>query len=417
MHAHAVPTAPAETMPKQRTGYLIWAFLASWLGGVFDGMDSTLMGMVMPVAIGDLTGLTTPGDVARIGSWITAIFLIGWTLGGFVFGWVGDRWGRLKAMLLSILLYSAFTGLAGLSHSWEQLALCRFLTGLGIGGELVSIATYLSEIWPARSKSLAIGALITSYQAGVFLAGLIQHSVPGWREVFFAGALPALLVLVFRLTLKESDQWEAHASETQPGLLPTLKLHQRNLLLGGLAFTGLLVAYWASLGWIPAWIQSMVGGKAVEERSTATMFQGAAAIIGCLTGGWLSGLWGRRRSIQVASLLGIASSLVLFGCNQTFTPWVYGGNALLGFSTGWAQAALYVYLPELFPTAIRAMATGICLNMGRVLTAVAVLLAGSLVQWFGGYATACMVFACFYLITFGVLFLTPETKNNYNYSS
>src|SRR5688572_6539819 len=105
------------------TRYHILVFAGCWLGGIFDGMDSTMMSVVMPVSIGELIGTTDKSQVRHIGAIVTSIFLLGWTLGGILFGWIGDKLGRVKSMIFSILLYAIFTGLAGLAQSWEILAL------------------------------------------------------------------------------------------------------------------------------------------------------------------------------------------------------------------------------------------------------------------------------------------------------
>jgi MFS family permease len=377
-----------------------WAFIACWLGGVFDGMDSSLMAVVLPKAIGQLIGSVEPAAITQTGSVVTAWFLLGWTLGGFLLGWVGDRYGRLKAMLVSILLYSLFTGLSGLVQDWPQLALCRFLTGLGIGGELVSIATYLAEVWPARSKTVAIGALLTSYQAGVFLAGGLHYLVPEWRQAFFVGAVPALFVVLFRLTLKESDQW-THAT-AQPAAVKQ-PLHWHGLGIGSLAFAGLLVGYWASLSWIPTWVQHLVTQShgPADARSLSMMGQGLAAVMGCLLGGWLCQRWGRVPTVVFSTVGCFVASTLLFQPWQPLMAWhdgLYGAIAGLGFFIGMAQATLYIYIPELFPTAVRSFSTGLCLNTGRLVTIGAVLLATTLVASLGGYAQACWAFSLFYLL-------------------
>jgi MFS family permease len=392
-----------------------WAFCACWLGGVFDGMDSSLMAVVLPKAIGQLIGSADPKAITHVGSMVTAWFLLGWTLGGFLLGWVGDRYGRLKAMLASILMYSLFTGLSGLSQQWEHLALCRFLTGLGIGGELVSIATYLTEIWPASSKTLAIGGLLTSYQAGVFLAGGLHYLVPDWRLAFFVGALPALFVVVFRLTLKESSQW-THATSAIPVSFRTSveqsRQYIRPLIVGSLAFTGLLVGYWASLSWIPTWVQSLVGSNGPQDaRSLSMMGQGLAAVVGCLVGGWLCQRWGRPQAVAFSTFGCFAASTWLFQPFQPLTVWhdgLYANIALLGFFIGMGQATLYVYIPELFPTAIRAFSTGLCLNTGRLLTIGAVLSATWVVAGLGGYAQACWAFSIAYLLGLCVWLQRPN---------
>jgi MFS family permease len=388
------------------TRYHWWAFLACWLGGVFDGMDSTLMSVVLPVAIGDLTGNPDPAAIAGTGSVVNCLFLLGWTVGGILFGWVGDRYGRLKSMMISILLYSLFTGLAGLSQDWTHLAACRFLTGLGIGGELVSIATFLTEVWPAASRAVAVAALITSYQAGVFLAGLLHFGVPDWRWTFGVGALPALLVVLLRLTLKESDRWEA-AHQQEPARLQD---HAKPLWIGALAFAGLLVGYWASLSWVPTWIHQLPGTPE-SARSLATMALAVGAVGGCLLAGPMCQTLGRRWTLMLSSVGCWGASVWLFGSHTQFSPAIYGHNALLGLATGLTQAALYVYLPELFPTRIRATATGFCLNAGRIVTAGAVLVSGVLVTALGGLGSAATAFALSYLVTVLAVLLGPETRH------
>ncbi len=397
--------------------YHIIVFLCCWLGGIFDGMDSSLMSVALPSAIGELTGSADKLVVSQIGSYVTAIFLIGWTFGGVLFGYIGDKLGRVKSMIFSILLYAAFTGLAGFAQNWPQLAFCRFLTGLGIGGELVSIATFLSEVWPERSRAIAVGALITSYQAGVFLAGSVNFLFHNWRHVFFVGALPAVLVIVLRLTLKESEKWmqHAHASlEEEKSLLKQLFAdhYTRNLIVGGLAFGGLLIGYWASLSWIPTWVQSLLSNNSdgSVERGVVTMWQGFAAIIGCTVSGFLCDSLGRKKTLLFGFLGCFFSSLLLFLSNKTFSGVIYFQTCILGFFIGLTQAGMYIYLPELFATKVRATGTGFCLNVGRIATVIAVFFVGSLVALFGGYAKAAIAFACAYLVGAVASLFGNETK-------
>jgi MFS family permease len=399
------------------TPYHALVFLGCWLGGVFDGMDSTLMSVVLPVAVGQLTGSTDKLVISHIGSMVGAVFLLGWMLGGILFGMVGDRLGRVRSMVLSILIYALFTGLAGFAHSWEHLAVCRFLTGLGIGGELVSIATFVAEVWPERTRAIAIGFLITSYQAGVFIAGSLNLFLHDWRQVFFAGTMPALLVVVLRLLLRESDRWvadrsrQAHAPSA--GRLAVLfqPVHRWSLVVGGVTFGGLLIGYWASLSWIPTWIQGLLGTAGTgNERAIATMYQGLAAILGCVAAGFMAEAWGRRWTILLSCLGCFAASAVLFLSNPVFSTAVYWESAGLGFFIGLAQAAIYLYLPELFPTRVRATGTGFCLNIGRLATAIAVLFVGGLVAWLGGYARAAFAFSVPYLIAAAAMVVAVETR-------
>jgi MFS family permease len=415
------------------TRYHWMVFIGCWMGGIFDGMDSTLMTVVGPKAIAELVGSTDKLVIGPVASYIGAVFLLGWMVGGVLFGIMGDRLGRVKSMIFSILLYALFTGLAGLAQDWHQLALCRFLTGLGIGGELVSISTFLAEVWPARSRAIAIGALITSYQAGVFIAGAINTAFHGWREAFWIGVLPAILVVFLRMALRESDRWvEAKERQRQAGqsVSPWGALfrreHLKPLLVGSLAFGGLLIGYWASLSWIPFWIQDLLhGGGTGSERGIATMYQGVAAMLGCSLAGVFADWIGRRATIALSSFGCFVVSALLFLSFTEFSPLIYGYAALLGFFIGMIQAVMYIYLPELFPTLVRASGTGFCLNLGRLVTAVSVFFVSDMIKLvtnrhlasvlFGNaalsaYGVAALLFAVFYLIGVIAAMLGEETR-------
>ncbi|MCX8051798.1 MAG: MFS transporter [Chlorobi bacterium] len=403
------------TTSQRITRYHLLVFLGCWLGGMFDGMDSTLMTVVLPSAIGDLTGSMSPENVGHYGSLVGSMFLFGWMTGGIVMGMIGDRLGRVRSMIISISLYALFTGVAGLSQTWWQLGICRFLTGLGIGGELVSITTFLAEVWPERSRAVAIGVLITSYQAGVLIAGTIVKLVPFWRTVFFIGALPAVLTIFLRLALRESDRWiesKEHRGEDYRLLAELFsREHRRNVAVGATAFGALLIGYWASLSWIPAWIQTFfVPPDGSSQRALATMWQGLAAVVGCSIAGWLADRIGRVPTIALSFSGCFLASALLFLTNERFSSIIYAESALLGFFIGLAQAIMYVYLPELFPTRIRATAVGFCLNAGRLSTAVAVLFVGVIVQTLGGFAQSAMLFACAYLVAVAATFWARETK-------
>ena len=410
-------------------------FACCWLGGIFDGMDSTLMSVAGPKAIAELIGNSNPLAVGAVASTVGSVFLLGWMLGGVLFGLMGDKLGRVRSMIVSILLYALFTGLAGWAHNWPELAVCRFLTGLGIGGELVSISTFLTEVWPTRSRAVAIGALITSYQAGVLIAGTISAVCHGWRETFWIGALPAILVVFLRTALKESDRWiEAKERQQNQGTVKFShekqlfqRCHARSLALGGLAFGGLLIGYWASLSWIPFWIQSLLaGGGQGNERGIATMCQGLAAIAGCLLAGFAVDALGRRWTIALSSVACLLSSLLLFLLKREFSPDIYAYGALLGFFIGLNQAAMYIYLPELFPTLIRASGTGFCLNVGRLATVVSVFFMGDLMKWMAHvtpqipvgsllagispYGMAAALFSFAYLLTAAGVLASRETR-------
>jgi MFS family permease len=202
--------------------------------------------------------------------------------------------------------------------------------------------------------------------------------------------------------------------------------HAKSLIVGGIAFGGLLVGYWASLAWIPLWIQDLLQNTGTgQERGIATMYQGLAAVIGCGMAGFLSDWIGRRATIIGAALGCLLASGLLFLGNTAFSTAVYWEVALLGYFIGVMQSVMYIYLPELFPTLIRASATGFCLNVGRLTTAIAVFYVGDLIhivgqqelatRFFGNprlsdYGVAAFLFALAYLGSVGAAIFGSETQ-------
>jgi MFS family permease len=418
------------------TPYHALVFLGCWLGGLFDGLDSSLYIVVQADALGQLLHTTDRALISQAGSWVIAIFLMGWTLGGITFGYFSDRFGRVPAMVFSILIYALFTGACGLAQDPYQLAVFRFLTGFGIGGELVTITTMLTETWPHKSRAFAIGLLITSYQVGVFLAGLIpalayqmaSHlALPPWRLVFFIGVLPAIFAIILRQKLEEPELWleeqaklkQAAALSDAPAVSHEAQVFKRltdmalrkDLILGAVLFGALLVGYWASLAWIPTWIQDLLGTQGNgSEKSMATMWHGLAAVGGCCTAGLLAHFLGRK-TVLLGGFVGIiAATALLMLSNPVFSPAIYWQNALLGYMYGVVQATLYIYLPELFPTLIRATAVGVCLNTGRIVTVLAVLSVSTLVGLTGGYANTLLLFSLVFIPAFIATLFAKETK-------
>lgn len=382
--------------------------MACWAGGLFDGMDATLMAMTMPQALGELLGGADSAVTSQIAGWISSAFLMGWMLGGLGMGYLGDRIGRVKVMALSVALYALSTGLAGFAPNWQLLLLCRFLTGLGVGGELVAITTYLSEIWPERSRAVVVGALISCYSTGVFLAGALHFWVHDWRMLFWVGALPALLVVVLRLGLREPERWQAARTETRDAR-PDWRREWRGLLVGGAAYTSLLIGYWGTLAWVPSWVHALPGAP-LEAPSLVTVWNGMGSIVGCLLAGVLAQALGRRKAIVLGFVGAFGAAFWLFGGHAAFGREVYVATAMLGLCLGLTQAGLSVYLPELFPTVMRGSSVGLCLNLGRLVTAIAVLLVGPLVGVFGGYGPMALAFAAVFWVGVTAVCLGVETR-------
>ncbi len=176
------------------TGYQWLVLFVAWLGWVFDSMDSTIYAMVLQPALEELLraqtgGVVSPEAIGWYGGIIFAIFLIGWAVGGVLFGVLADRFGRTKTLIFTILIYAVFTGLAALSATWWQLALYRFLTAVGIGGEWAAGAALVAEVWPEEKRAQAAGILQSAWAVGFFIAALVNFLMrgSGWRPVFVVG--------------------------------------------------------------------------------------------------------------------------------------------------------------------------------------------------------------------------------------
>jgi MFS family permease len=193
-----------------------WILAAAALGWMFDAMDQRLFILARTPALRDLAPGTDPADLPTLAGWATALFIAGWATGGLVFGLVGDRFGRVRTMGLTILMYSVFTGLSGLARSWPEFAAYRFLCGMGIGGEYAAGVALVAEAMPARSRAFALGLVQAASSIGAMIgSGLSVLIGPqsrvggyaGWRVLFFFGVIPSVLLVLLRLRVPEPDRW------------------------------------------------------------------------------------------------------------------------------------------------------------------------------------------------------------------
>lgn len=384
-------------------------FALLWLGGAFAGMDANLINVVLPDI---LTQFEKEGSSSGnyFASFTISSFLFGWMVGGMVIGYIADKIGRVKACSISIAFYTLFTGFCAFAADPLTLIGCRFLSGLGVGGEMVAISILIGEHFKEKGRALATGALITSYQVGVFLSGAIVSLAGGWKEAFLWGGAPFLLVLINFWKLEESPDWKS--SKEKQEMPPNFwkNCPKQKLILGAVIFGSFLIGYWASLSWIPTWIYNLPESHVVAYvKEIATMTHGAFAVLGCSLAGFAVNVFGRIRIISITLLFGTIISLGMFFTHQTFSYLIFAEYGLLGGCIGLLQGSLYIYLAELFPTEIRGRGVGICLNAGRAVTALAVLFIGAVISFFGSYEKALSIFSLAYLIGFFAVLFAPET--------
>ncbi len=392
-------------------------FIAAFLGWMFDGLEMGIFPLVARPALQNLLGVE--GD-AQVGVWmgrITALFLIGAACGGLVFGWLGDRIGRVRAMIISVLAYSLFTGCCFFAASPAQLGVFRFLAALGMGGEWSLGVALVMECWPEKHRPILSGAIGAASNVGFVLIGLVgavfHVTRDSWRWVMLAGAAPALLTIFIACMVPESERWKAsvrHGAAKPFREILGAPLLKTTLLATAFAAIA-LVGTWGSVQWLPLWADQLSAGKDPGAKAVTQVLSGVGAIVGCFLGPWIGGRMGRRPAYFILCLVSLAACAVLFRTIGT-----YGAAFLtMTFVVGGVTAAFYgwlpLYLPELFPTRVRATGQGVCFNSGRVLAAVGALQMGALMKHYdGSYAKAGAAITLVYLLGLGLIWLAPETK-------
>jgi MFS family permease len=393
-------------------------------------MDSTIYALVLHPALHDLLHHQTGGAVSSeaigwYGGIIFSIFLIGWAVGGVLFGVAADRFGRTKTLVFTILIYAVFTGLAALSADWWHLALYRFLTALGIGGEWAAGAALVAEVWPEEKRAKAAGILQSAWAAGFLIAAVVNLLMreSGWRPMFVVGVAPALVALVVRLWVKEPERWlKARELERKPGAASQLKLAElfqpallRSTLVGsGLAFVAVF-GLWGATNWTPTLVRSLPQLQATDAAtlagyvSYATIMLNAGALVGYLSFGPLADRFGRRAVFALMCVGSLVMLPVTFLTPRSFAN-VLLLLPLLGFFNNGIFSGFPIYLPELYPTRLRATGAGFCFNVGRVLASAGPFLTGFLVTALGGFGRAASVIALIYLVGLLILPFAPETK-------
>jgi len=387
-------------------------FIICFLGVAFAGVVSTLMPVYLPVAVKDLLGDKSGDELNHIGAWINSIFLYGAAAGGLTSGIICDKAGRKTAVIFSIACYGIFAIATGFMPNWWLVVICRFCSGFGLGAVLVAYTTLIMEEWPSKTRAIFMGILSVAIPAGIFSAGVIDYFVSSWRQAFLVGIIPVGIAILSIRLLKESANWKNQALPHQSGKTAINIFsveHRRNLITGALIFGTMLIGLWAVFLWIPTWIQTLItSGDGQEERGVSMMMLGIGGLTGGLLSGWLINAIGTRRSLLLCFAVSSVLSFALFKTNDTFSFIIYAEIMILALFFGASQGVLSVYIPGLFPVAVRGTATGFCFNIGRLVTATAVLFVGILVNAMGGYGNSLFTFSVVFIIGFCVTLLRKE---------
>jgi MFS family permease len=375
---------PQPKWYHELTPYQWRVLVCACLGWALDIMDGYLYAIILFPAMSDLLATTENAVIGWYGGIVLSIFMIGWALGGLIFGPIADRYGRAKTMALTILVYAGFTGLCATAGSWQELAVYRFMTGLGIGGEWSTGAALIAETWPAKSRAKAAGIMQASGGIGFFLASLLYFFVGpyGWRWVFALGVLPAVVAFYIRKSLK------------------------------GLAVIATF-GYQGAIQWVPSWVSALLlaqGPRAViAQVSLVTSVLNGGGIVGCLCFPLIADRWGRKTALTIYFWGASIAVPLTFFLVQDYSLAVLI-SPLVGFFGAGVFTGFAVYLPELFPTAIRATAQGFCYNFARFFSAAAPFVTGAMVSAHGSFARAITVIGLIYLLGLIVLIFARETK-------
>jgi SHS family sialic acid transporter-like MFS transporter len=408
---HQLPLETAGPASASSAKWLV--LLAAFLGWMFDGLEMGIFPLVARPALQSLIKSATPEQIKTWHGIIDGLFLLGAACGGLVFGWMGDRIGRVRAMSISILTYSLFTGLCYFAQTPLQIGLLRFISAIGMGGEWSLGVALVMEVWEAKRRPILAGLIGAAANVGFVSIAIVGMLFPvtqtSWRWVMLAGALPALLTFLIRLFVPESEKWRKSQE-----IAPSRPL--RELFSGGMVGTTLLaiafasialIGTWGAVQKIPAWITELKNGSAPTAKAAAQICNATGAIAGCLLAPLLAAALNRR----IAYFLLSAGSLLC--CQILFRAFDSYGTAFLGmvFVTGVVTAAFYgwlpLYLPELFPTRVRATAQGIAFNFGRILAAAVAFRGGMLGA---NYAEMGAIVSLVYIAGMLLIWAAPETK-------
>lgn len=467
-------TAPAQTgwsTLKQLNRYQWFVFAVAAIAWMADCLDQQLFNLARVMSLTDLNGGASadPDTVKLWATRATSIFLIGWATGGLVFGMYGDRIGRVRTLTYTILLYSIFTGLSAASVGPYDYCLYRFLTGLGVGGVFAAAVALLAETMPASARPYTLGlmqafsAFGNCTAAALFIAlglleldgqldGLKSVGLSAWRVLFLIGIAPALLVIFIQRRLKEPESWrlakQAAAEGTGKKLGSYAELFSggwvtKHAILGMmLAFVG-VVGLWG-IGFFAVDLQQGIFNPMYKSEAAARGLEGKAAadyiagqriiwagmtsfainvgaFLGMSSFSWLAVRIGRKPSFAITFIAAAGSVALVFTQMKTRTDVIWM-NVVMGYCLLALFGGYAIYLPELFPTRLRATGTSFCYNVGRFIAASGPLVLGVLTTDVFAYAKtpeapdmpfryAGLAMCSVFLLGLIVLPFLPETKD------
>ena len=414
--------------------------VAANLGWMFDGYETYALILTIGVALHQLLPSSDYAHIPTFAGIVIALTLLGWGIGGMIGGILADYIGRKRTMMLAILAYSLLTGLSAFAWDWTSFALLRLLVGIAIGSEWSTGASITAELWPDQARGRGAGLMQCGLGIGFFLASLVWLFVGGagpgaWRYMYLLGILPGFFTLWIRSGIPESPRWEQANRERQSAverLRRGVQLQEHERALTRFTLTELfadpevrrrtiiafLMSLTTTLAWwgISAWLAPYIGSVAAKAglaapkwASYAGMAYNVGAILGYIGLGFFADSFGRKPVTFLYFVLAFITTPVVF-------LWTHDLNLLLAASlvNGFFSLGLYswmpVWLPELFPTPVRATGAAFCFNMPRFIAWIGPLIAGTLIVSFGGFGNAAMTVAYIYILGIVATPFLPETR-------
>lgn len=386
----------------------------------------TLDAMDMLLYIMSLTSIMKEFQIdTAVAGMLASVTLLSSALGGTAFGVIADYWGRKKALVTSIFIYTVCTGLSGIATSVTELAVYRTILGLGMGGAWATGALLVSETWPKEHRGKASGFMQSGWAIGYMLAALLAGvilPVYGWRVLFFVGVIPSIAMMAFVLiSCKEPEVWlesktnKQMCTKQETSGLTFFEIFKSGMLrytiIASIFVSFVQLAYWGLFSWLPSFLSTPAAqggaGMSIVKTSGWVFAMQIGALIGYTSFGYLADYAGRKKAFATF-LLAAAVLVPIYGSLRDATLLFIVGPLIGCFGSGYFSG-FGAFLSELFPTRMRGAAVGFIYNFGRGVSALAPFIIGTLAKTYG-IGTSLFITALFYALGVVMVMFLPETK-------